>query len=45
MFNFSPICPKSGWDGTTALGGAVVDSQPARYLADIRAAGGKFYWC
>jgi len=28
-----------GWDGTTALGGAVVDSQPARYLADIRAAG------
>lgn len=28
-----------GWDGTTALGGAVVDSQPARMLADIRAVG------
>jgi hypothetical protein len=28
-----------GWDGTTALGGAVVDSQPARMLADIREAG------
>jgi hypothetical protein len=28
-----------GWDGTTALGGAVDDSQPARMLADIRAAG------
>jgi HopJ type III effector protein len=28
-----------GWDGTTALGGAVVDSQPARMLEDIRAAG------
>lgn len=26
-----------GWDGTTALGGAIVDSQPARMLADIRA--------
>jgi hypothetical protein len=26
-----------GWDGSTALGGAVVDSQPARMLADIRA--------
>lgn len=25
-----------GWDGTTALGGAVVDSQPARMLSDIR---------
>jgi hypothetical protein len=28
-----------GWDGTTALGGAVVDSQPARMLEDIRAVG------
>ena len=28
-----------GWDGTTALGGAVDDSQPARMLADIREAG------
>ena len=28
-----------GWDGSTALGGAVVDSQPARMLEDIRAAG------
>jgi len=28
-----------GWDGTSALGGAVVDSKPARYLKDIRAAG------
>jgi hypothetical protein len=28
-----------GWDGTTALGGAVVDSQPARMLSDIRANG------
>jgi hypothetical protein len=28
-----------GWDGSTALGGAVVDSQPARYLKDIREAG------
>ena len=28
-----------GWDGTTALGGAVVDSQPARMLDEIRAAG------
>jgi hypothetical protein len=28
-----------GWDGSTALGGAVVDSMPARYLKDIRAAG------
>jgi len=28
-----------GWDGTTALGGAVVDSQPARMLEDIRASG------
>jgi hypothetical protein len=28
-----------GWDGTTALGGAVDDSQPARMLVDIRAAG------
>jgi len=27
-----------GWDGSTALGGAVVDSQPARMLEDIRAA-------
>ena len=24
-----------GWDGTTALGGAVVDSQPARMLDEI----------
>lgn len=28
-----------GWDGTTALGGAEVDSQPARMLKDIREAG------
>lgn len=28
-----------GWDGTTALGGAVVDSKPARMLDAIRAAG------
>jgi len=28
-----------GWDGSTALGGAVVDSAPARMLEDIRAAG------
>ena len=28
-----------GWDGTTALGGAVDDSQPARMLEDIRASG------
>jgi len=28
-----------GWDGSTALGGAVVDSKPARMLADIRAVG------
>jgi hypothetical protein len=28
-----------GWDGTTALGGAVVDSTPARMLDEIRAAG------
>lgn len=28
-----------GWDGTTALGGAEVDSQPARMLEDIRAVG------
>jgi len=28
-----------GWDGTTALGGAEVDSQPARMLDEIRAAG------
>jgi hypothetical protein len=28
-----------GWDGTTALGGAVVDSQPARMLSDIREVG------
>jgi hypothetical protein len=28
-----------GWDGTTALGGAVDDSKPARMLADIREAG------
>ncbi|KAL7570081.1 hypothetical protein ACA910_017113 [Epithemia clementina (nom. ined.)] len=30
---------KFGWDGTTAKGGAVVDSQPARMLEDIRASG------
>jgi hypothetical protein len=30
---------KFGWDGTTALGGAVVDSKPARMLDEIRAAG------
>ena len=28
-----------GWDGTTALGGAVDDSQPARFLDAIREAG------
>lgn len=28
-----------GWDGTTALGGAVVNSKPARMLDEIRAAG------
>jgi HopJ type III effector protein len=28
-----------GWDGTTALGGAVENAAPARMLADIRAAG------
>ena len=28
-----------GWDGTTALGGAVDDSQPARMLEDIKASG------
>lgn len=28
-----------GWDGTTALGGAVDDSKPARFLDDIRASG------
>lgn len=28
-----------GWDGTTALGGAVDDSKPARYLDEIRASG------
>ena len=28
-----------GWDGTTALGGAVVDSKPARMLDEIRASG------
>jgi hypothetical protein len=28
-----------GWDGSTALGGAVVDSQPARMLDMIREAG------
>jgi len=28
-----------GWDGTTALGGAVVDSKPARMLEEIRAVG------
>ena len=28
-----------GWDGSTALGGAVVDSQPARMLDEIREAG------
>lgn len=27
-----------GWDGTTALGGAVEDAQPTRMLSDIRAA-------
>lgn len=39
-----PPTPKNevlefGWDGTTALGGAVDDSQPARMLDDIRASG------
>jgi hypothetical protein len=29
----------NGWDGTTALGGAVVNSAPARMLVDIRASG------
>mmetsp|Transcript_15549 Transcript_15549/g.32047 ORF Transcript_15549/g.32047 Transcript_15549/m.32047 type:complete len:167 (+) Transcript_15549:46-546(+) len=28
-----------GWDGTTALGGAVDDSKPARLLEDIKEAG------
>lgn len=28
-----------GWDGTTALGGAVDNSKPARMLEDIRASG------
>lgn len=28
-----------GWDGTTALGKAVVDSRPARLLDEIRACG------
>ena len=28
-----------GWDGTTALGKAVVDSKPARLLDEIRACG------
>mmetsp|Transcript_14527 Transcript_14527/g.35245 ORF Transcript_14527/g.35245 Transcript_14527/m.35245 type:complete len:217 (-) Transcript_14527:2641-3291(-) len=28
-----------GWDGTTALGGAVEDAKPARMLDEIRAAG------
>eukprot|EP00956_Cyclotella_meneghiniana_P004807 scaffold5926_cov75-Cyclotella_meneghiniana.AAC.7 len=28
-----------GWDGTTALGGAVVDSKPARMLDAIRESG------
>lgn len=28
-----------GWDGTTALGGAVDNSKPARLLEDIRASG------
>lgn len=28
-----------GWDGTTALGGAVDNSKPARLLDDIRASG------
>lgn len=30
---------KFGWDGTTALGGAVENAAPARMLEDIRAAG------
>lgn len=28
-----------GWDGTTALGGAVENAKPARMLEDIRASG------
>ena len=28
-----------GWDGTTALGGAEVDSKPARMLDDVKASG------
>jgi hypothetical protein len=28
-----------GWDGTTALGGAVENAQPARMLDEIRASG------
>lgn len=44
---FAEIRPKSekntvlefGWDGTTALGGAVDDSKPARMLDEIRASG------
>ena len=40
----SPATSKSkelrfGWDGTTALGGAEVDSKPARLLDDIKASG------
>jgi hypothetical protein len=39
-----PPTPKNevlefGWDGTTALGGAVDDSKPARMLDEIRASG------
>eukprot|EP00986_Skeletonema_menzelii_P005814 scaffold2153_cov144-Skeletonema_menzelii.AAC.7 len=39
-----PPTPKNevlefGWDGTTALGGAVDNSQPARMLDEIRASG------
>jgi hypothetical protein len=36
---FAGHCVNVGWDGSTALGGAVVNSAPARMLEDIRAAG------
>ncbi len=44
LYEIRPKTEKSkelafGWDGSTALGGAVVDSKPARMLDAIRAAG------
>ena len=38
-FERHSITYRFGWDGTTAKGGAIVDSQPARMLEDIRAIG------